>query len=1379
MSKAPIFNPEEEDFTLYIERLELFFKIEDIDNELKKSYLCVNLQPSIYAELKSLLSPIEFSKATYKQCVDALTNKYTKVKKVIAERYIFNSRKQKVGESLADYITEIKTLASNCNFGEFFDNALRDRLVSGLSNTSVVSRLLSEPDSMTFEQACKIVRDMEAVDKSANIISGNELSAMQISTQKQTTSWSKKPSQGQWSTSRSPSRSRQRSPFQFAARGNKHQYVSPRRKKSHSPQRPGQSTNRKTCRMCYKKHQPRNCPARNWICHTCGEQGHVSGFCSNTNFVNMSNSLQFSEPLSVPLKLNGTVVNLLIDTGSAVSLIDVKVAKNLNLVKLSPFLGLIRGINGNQLNVLGTSQVMVEVDKKCQHLLNVIVAEKLSCPAILGRDWLSVLSPNWSVHILQGTLSDPCSLVRPNHNHIENSKPQLDVNLSNKCDVIETLSIKYPKVFSKKDNNLPIKNFKVNVNLKENVQPVFHKAYTVPYALRDEVAQELTRLESENVISKVKYSDWASPMVVVAKPNGKLRLCVDFKATLNKCIKVDQHPIPEPEDIFNKFVGCNVFCRLDLSQAYLQLEVHEASRNLLTVNTIKGLYCFNRLPFGLASACAIFQSVIDSILSEANQVAPYLDDILIGGKDLDECKNNLHIVLSRLEDHNVKLNTVKSEFFVKSLVFLGFELTAKGKVPSASKVQNILSMPTPTNLTELKSFVSMFNYYRRFVHMCPDLLEPFHKLMRKGEPWLWSSECALAFVKAKSALSEATMLVLFDPTKELILSVDSSSYGVGAILSQMSNGKEYPIAFESATLNAAQRNYSQLEKEALACIFGLKKFHKYLWGRQFVICSDHLPLKSIFGENKRIPNLASSKLIRWATVLSAYQYKIIHKKGTLIPHADALSRLPSSELVKDYETNFLFLSTPLISVEEVAKMTKEDPILSNVVKFVLDGFPKVVKNEYKVYAKNSMCLTTQNGCVYFGNRIVVPVTLRHKVLELIHFGHAGITRSKLFARSYIWWPNLDSDLNRTIASCKICRSFLNKKNNQYRTPWPRSCTPWERVHLDLFDFNNNKYLIICDSYSKWVECFVLKNKSDFKAIMSKLAEVFSRFSFPKTMVCDNGPPFCAQAMKEFCSQKNIKLLFSPPYSPQSNGLAERSVQTFKILLSKLYICSGSCNRSAEQMLLECLYTYRITPSSVTGKSPMTMMLAFEPKTVLSHLKKKVTFNVPSGVNNTKQNDDCVISRPRSKFVKKKIPTFSVNQMVWINLNRSKMEVNKHVKYVLGKVEKQLGNVIYLVKLLSDNTLHKVHVNQLVEYYIHKPNQTELDRKKPSNDPVSPGGLQSPKIPTPKCMSPKNSPGQHSIPSPNPTHSPNNTPRTVSTRGRVIKPSKRFTFSEFD
>jgi hypothetical protein len=305
--------------------------------------------------------------------------------------------------------------------------------------------------------------------------------------------------------------------------------------------------------------------------------------------------------------------------------------------------------------------------------------------------------------------------------------------------------------------------------------------------------------------------------------------------------------------------------------------------------------------------------------------------------------------------------------------------------------------------------------------MCPDILEPFHKLMRKDEKWYWSSECMLAFSKCKTALSEAAILTIYDPSKELILSVDSSSFGVGAILSQVINGEERPIAFESATLSQSQRNYSQLDKEALAIIFGVKKFHKYLWGRNFTICSDHVPLKTIFGENKRIPVMASSRLIRWSMILSTYNYyKIIHKKGTLIPHADAFSRLPSSCSIDEHEVLFTYLSTPLIDVNEVREHTSTDKVLSEVIKYVLNGFPgKIDDTNLKVYERNKCSLSVANDCLYFSDRMVIPSSLRKKVLNIIHSNHAGLVRSKLLARSYVWWPGLDNDIYHSIILCLV------------------------------------------------------------------------------------------------------------------------------------------------------------------------------------------------------------------------------------------------------------------------------------------------------------------------------------------------------------------------
>ena len=967
MSKPPIFEPGIEDFDSFVERLELFFLINGTEDRLKKGHFCVNLNPGVYAELKILLAPVDFAKATYDQCVQALSTRYKKISKVIPERYKFNSRKQQSGESLQDYVSEIKRLSTKCNYGSFLDQALRDRLVSGLRNTSMVSRLLSEKDTMSFDEACSIIFEMEAVEQSTLVMAGSSSDSFMVSSK----------SEGSASFERVAARKSFRSPVRSTSyqsrRGSSPRRGSPFRGRSPSPSQRSEGGQKKRCRYCYSRHTPDKCPANKWLCYNCECQGHTAEFCGKqqVNFVvtgvNVSvNVLKSqSDSLFVNIVINGKSVRFLVDTGSSISILSYDVAKELQLLsKILPYYGTIKGVGNHLLDVIGKCEVSICYGK-LSTIFSAVIIRNVSCPAILGRDWLSVLAPNWGITLLPHLYNEgEVGLI---------SRQETCMSVQSSIEeYVQSLSVKFPKVFSKQSNDKPIEYIKVNLNLKENVPPVFHKAYTVPYALRNEVGLELDRLESKGIITKVKTSDWASPLVLVPKGNGKIRLCADFKATLNKFLKVDQHPMPIPEDIFNQFTGCTVFCRLDLTEAYLQLEVHEASKDFLVVNTIRGLYRFNRLCFGLSPACAIFQSVIDSILVGIDHVAPYLDDILIGGKDLATCKEVLNKVMIRLEEYNVKLNVQKSEFFVNSLLFLGFELSGKGKVPSATKIEKILSMPPPENLTQLKAFVSMFNYYRNFVHMCPDILEPFHKLMRKDEPWVWSSECMIAFSKCKTALSEASMLVLYDPSKELILSVDSSSFGVGAILSQIENGEERPIAFESATLNQSQRNYSQLDKEALAIIFGVKKFHKYLWGRKFTIFSDHLPLKTIFGEQKKIPVMASSRLIRWATTLSAYNYSLVHKKGTLIPHADVLSRLPSSDSINDKEVLFTYLSTPMLDLDEVSEHTRNDKLMSRVLEYVLKGFPNSCADELKVYERNKCALSVSNNCLFFGDRIIVP-----------------------------------------------------------------------------------------------------------------------------------------------------------------------------------------------------------------------------------------------------------------------------------------------------------------------------------------------------------------------------------------------------------------------
>ena len=248
-----------------------------------------------------------------------------------------------------------------------------------------------------------------------------------------------------------------------------------------------------------------------------------------------------------------------------------------------------------------------------------------------------------------------------------------------------------------------------DILIKENSIPIFHAAYSVPFKLRERVEVELDRLVKENIIIPIRTSRWASPIVVVPKPDGQIRLCLDYSVTINKCILTEHYPLPQIEDIFASLSGqCNLFCVVELKGADQQLLVSEQSRQYLTMNNMKGLYQYTRLPFEISSALSIFQAIMDQILVGIKETFCYLDDILIGGSPMEKCKDNLFIVLERLNKYNVKINLSKCKFLETKTNYLGHTLSEKAISPNSDRVKAIVDAPPPTNVLQLQSYLSVF-----------------------------------------------------------------------------------------------------------------------------------------------------------------------------------------------------------------------------------------------------------------------------------------------------------------------------------------------------------------------------------------------------------------------------------------------------------------------------------------------------------------------------------------------------------------------------------------------------------------------------------------------------------------------------------------------
>ncbi|PIO69207.1 reverse transcriptase [Teladorsagia circumcincta] len=386
---------------------------------------------------------------------------------------------------------------------------------------------------------------------------------------------------------------------------------------------------------------------------------------------------------------------------------------------------------------------------------------------------------------------------------------------------------------------------------------------------------ELNRLQEIGVITPVTHSEWAAPIVCVKKSNGKIRVCADFSTALNKALQSFDYPLPTPEDVFASLNGGTVFSQIDLSDAYLQIELSEESKKKAVINTHKGLFQYNRLPFGIKTAPGIFQQIMNKMVAGLRGVTTYLDDILVCGATEEEHNRNVLSLFERIAEYGFKIRMDKCSFAKSEIRYLGFIVDKNGRRPNPQKIEAIKNMADPRDVKQLRAFLGMVTYYSTFMPSMKSLRGPLDAMLKKDVKWKWTSVQQDAFEKLKSALSSDLNLAHYDPKEKIVVAADACEYGIGCVIShKYADGSEKPIAHASRSLSDAERNYSQIEKEALGLVFAVKKFHKYIFGRKFILLTDHKPLLAIFGDKKGVPVYSANRLMRWATVLLGYDFDI-------------------------------------------------------------------------------------------------------------------------------------------------------------------------------------------------------------------------------------------------------------------------------------------------------------------------------------------------------------------------------------------------------------------------------------------------------------------------------------------------------------------------
>ncbi|XP_026731607.1 uncharacterized protein K02A2.6-like [Trichoplusia ni] len=714
------------------------------------------------------------------------------------------------------------------------------------------------------------------------------------------------------------------------------------------------------------------------------------------------------------------------------------------------------------------------------------------------------------------------------------------------------------------------------------------RARPLAYALREPVERALQQHVRDGILTPVERSDWATPIVPVVKKDGNIRICADYKLTLNKVLEVDRYPLPRVEDLLVRLHGGKRFSKVDLSQAYAQFLLDD-SKKYTVINTHKGLFMYNRLVYGLSSSPGIFQRRLEELFADLPRVGVFLDDVIITGSSKSDHLQNLHKVFQRLDKYGLKVKKEKCEFFMKSISYLGYVISEDGVHTCPNKVKAILDTPAPVNVVELRSFIGMIMYYSKFIKNLSTMLAPLYKLLKVGSKYDWSSQCHSAFQEVKKVLASSEVLMHYSAELPLVLTADASGVGVGAVLSQVTAAGERPVAYASRSLTSAERNYSQIDREALAIIYGIRKYHQYLYGRKFILRTDHKPLTYIFGDKVGIPVMSASRLQRWAVLLSGYNYDIEYvssKKNC----ADALSRLPSKvtndSAVKEVTyVNFVENFLPITNYD-VSKATFKDVTLSKIKVYIESGWPHFCNDDdLKPFFIRRNELYIEGGCIMWGYRMIIPQSLRQIILKQLHSSHMGIVKTKSWARSYVWWPRIDDDVETMCRSCETCALEADAPPHSVPQHWPYLPQPWTRLHIDfLGPLKGKTFLILMDSTSKWLEAFETKH-TNASAVIKILRTTFARFGLPAELVSDQGPPFTSREFSEFLKLNGIKQSFSPVYHPSSNGAAENAVKLCKRAIKKAHRDKVDIDAALQTFLL----TYRNTIHSTTGETPAMIL----------------------------------------------------------------------------------------------------------------------------------------------------------------------------------------------
>ncbi len=844
---------------------------------------------------------------------------------------------------------------------------------------------------------------------------------------------------------------------------------------------------------------------------------------------------------------------------------------------------------------------------------------------------------------------------------------------------ILSLFATYQNVFSKDSNDLGhTKLVEHRIHTTDDI-PVYRPDRSVPHNIIPEVKNVLNNWLKIGVIEH-SDSPYASQMVIVRKKSGEPRVCCDFRAVNSKTRK-DAFPLPKIEDCINSLKGAKYFCSLDLTQGYLQVEVHESDKHKTAFRALGELYHFNRLPFGLCNAPPTFSRLMRKCFGDLfqNGIVMYLDDVLVYGATISEVIDRLQVVFTRLQKHGLKLNAKKCHFFQDQVLFLGHNVSAKGIECDNSKVKAVIDFPTPSSDRELRQFLGLASYLRRFIKGFANIAGPLHSILgatrkcKKSKAVKpidtrefvskWDQTCDTAFNKIKIALTSPPTLSFPDFSQPFILEIDASIQGLGAVLLQKQDGKRKVIAYASRKLRASEQtmtNYSSMKLEFLALHWAVtKKFKDILYGSEFVILTDNSPLSKIMTAKQTAADMGK------LADLANYKFLVQYRSGKTNRAADALSRNPVEDITNqeqliEHLDGKLGLSIPpslvaeiscdalqvehvlfveeqsslmtTYSIDDIAQLQMADASVAKIRNCITDNSkpnsrdikPDVLRHWNHFHISNNVLYrqVTNNGAKV--ELIFLPQSLIPIVLQKSHdaAGHQGIERTVSLVRERFYWPTLLKDVEHYCKNCKRCMMA--------KEPTPKikpkmyhliANSPMDVIAIDFTVLEPSlsgveNVLVISDIFSKYVITIPTRDQTARTVARVLVRDVFQRIGIPKRIHSDKGRSFENNIIQELCSIYGITKTRTSPYHPQGNSQVERYNRSMHNMLKTL---EADQKRRWPEHIQNLTLMYNYTPHATTGFSPYQLHFGRRP-----NLPIDIIFSTPQAAESVKNIDAWVL-----------------------------------------------------------------------------------------------------------------------------------------------------------